>query len=262
MRVNKIETYIDFVQSGVALVTVHGRWDIWSGATWWWIRYILSFRLLSATALVRALTVVLRLAQRIVASWSVATVVRWLRELCSRRCIRGGQLLWIQCWRSILKTAWHHVAAIEVCIRKIEHRSTGASLLWHCARHITDWARIVVGACKATIGHRVGNRAKISITYTRSTQACWRLIINIIISRLRNLQHFSINIFRLRIFRAKRNSEMKSVKAVWIDRKALIVNVLTKNRCEELEMSASENLVHNVRLLWMDMYRCFTNNNF
>lgn len=218
-------TYIDFVQSSVALVAVHGRWDIWSGATWWRIGYILSLWLLAATAGVRAFSVILgRLAQCVVASRSVATVVRWLWKLCTRRCIRGGQLLRIQCRRAVLKTAGHHIAAVKVCIRKIQHRTTGASLLRHCTWYITDRARIVVGASEATIGHgRVGDGAKVSITYTRSAQACWRLIINIIISRLWNSNIFSINIFHFACSRSNQwTIEMKIRKQCKCDRKFVI----------------------------------------
>lgn len=237
-------------------LAIHGRWNIGSGATLWWIRNILPFGLLTTGAGITAFVVILTsLAQRIIASGSIATIVWWLLELSTSWCIWSCHLLlqmrcvklagWfvarsnsiiyqcdttyrIQRWRTVLEASRHHVTAIEIRIRKIQHWATWARLLRHCTwnlwmghqqftincsyqtqsyrlhntnwTYVTDWTWIVVRSCEPSIWHGwVCYRANIGITYTTSTQACRSLIIYIIISRLKIIQkikwNFTLNFY-------------------------------------------------------------------
>ena len=88
-------TYIDFIQRNVTLA-IHWRGDIRSSTTWWWICDILTFRLLAAntSSWICTLVVVLcGLAQRVIAGWTVATVVRGLWKLSTRWCVGCCHLL-------------------------------------------------------------------------------------------------------------------------------------------------------------------------
>lgn len=132
-------------------LAVHGRGQVGASAGLRLVGHCLRLVLLVDVRRVAALAVVLcRLREGVVTGRAIAGAVRRLGELSAGGSVGRLYLLlmipkprtirytfpshrqstyWINSWSAVLETTGHHIAAVEIGIRNIQHGRTGARLL-------------------------------------------------------------------------------------------------------------------------------------